>query len=569
MRFKSKPASLATAIALGISAIAFPMKDSMKVSGASISPYVDYAKALQYSLYLYDANMCGSIVSENSALSWRGDCHTQDGKAPLDWRGEGQPQGAPSTVNVDGGFHDAGDHVKYVNISAQAFSTLVKARIAFPNAFIKTEQDKHLQKLLDYECDFLMKCIVYDNSGKAVGFVYQVADGNAIGEDHQYWAPPETQGNLRRTAFASRQGSPDALYLLNKTKEIYHNSGSSEMSQRLSKAIQDLQSLGGKSPLSMEGNYAPEANHNVNVTPNSAVNPNPETSYNGNAELKGWDWGKLRWTCNYMFEDLCQNRNWGNAAATMDFIFGNNDKSQCFVTGYYNTPTNVGNRSGVISPQNAHHRAMDGNVFTSTTDNPGVYHDVARNHGAQPTKFNGDSKNILIGALVGGPDGNGVYQYVDNQCDYVCNEVALDFNAGFVGSLAGLYEKYGAGCSIANEADIPGVIVGKANTAFNPIDKGSEPETTTSTTTTTTTEATTTTVTTTTVIIPSYIPGDVNYDNSVDIIDLTIMRIELPKGLKLDYLYTPFNFNGDSGFSGRDLTDVNKFLIGREENILQ
>ena len=67
----------------------------------------NYAKLLQYSLYLYDANMCGPNVGSRSLLSWRGNCHTYDKTTYK--RKDGK------TVNVDvtGGFHDAGDHVKF------------------------------------------------------------------------------------------------------------------------------------------------------------------------------------------------------------------------------------------------------------------------------------------------------------------------------------------------------------------------------------------------------------------------------------------------------------------------
>ena len=40
----------------------------------------NYAKLLQESLYLYDANMCGSDVSAKSEFSWRSNCHTEDAK---------------------------------------------------------------------------------------------------------------------------------------------------------------------------------------------------------------------------------------------------------------------------------------------------------------------------------------------------------------------------------------------------------------------------------------------------------------------------------------------------------
>ena len=86
---------------------------------------VNFAKALQYSIYFYDANMCGTDVSENNAYKWRGDCHTYDAKLKLDttntnlsadfiskYKSVLDPDG-DGCVDVSGGFHDAGDHVKF------------------------------------------------------------------------------------------------------------------------------------------------------------------------------------------------------------------------------------------------------------------------------------------------------------------------------------------------------------------------------------------------------------------------------------------------------------------------
>lgn len=47
----------------------------------------------------------------------------------------------------------------------------------------------------------------------------------------------------------------------------------------------------------------------------------------------------------------------------------------------------------------------------------------------------GDNPNVLYGALVGGPGENDEWE--DDRGDYVRNEVALDYNAGFQSSLAG------------------------------------------------------------------------------------------------------------------------------------
>ena len=51
----------------------------------------------------------------------------------------------------------------------------------------------------------------------------------------------------------------------------------------------------------------------------------------------------------------------------------------------------------------------------------------------------GANHQTLYGALVGGPDQND--QYEDVRTDYVSNEVATDYNAGFQSSLAYLVKK--------------------------------------------------------------------------------------------------------------------------------
>jgi hypothetical protein len=45
---------------------------------------------------------------------------------------------------------------------------------------------------------------------------------------------------------------------------------------------------------------------------------------------------------------------------------------------------------------------------------------------------------VLFGALVAGPAGPGDDTYRDARDDYVSNEVAIDYNAGWTGALAGL-----------------------------------------------------------------------------------------------------------------------------------
>lgn len=61
--------------------------------------------------------------------------------------------------------------------------------------------------------------------------------------------------------------------------------------------------------------------------------------------------------------------------------------------------------------------------------------------GPEPCKLFGADQsqpnaNTVVGALVGGPDENDIYY--DSRMDFIQSEVALDYNAGFTGALAGL-----------------------------------------------------------------------------------------------------------------------------------
>ena len=52
-------------------------------AGAAEKKEANFARALQYSIYFYDGNMCGTEVQENNRYSWRGDCHTYDAQVAM------------------------------------------------------------------------------------------------------------------------------------------------------------------------------------------------------------------------------------------------------------------------------------------------------------------------------------------------------------------------------------------------------------------------------------------------------------------------------------------------------
>jgi hypothetical protein len=173
----------------------------------------NYAKALQYSQFFYDANMCGIGVEENGLYNWRSDCHIYDAELPLDpentnmsasfisqYKSVLDPDGN-GMLDVSGGFHDAGDHVKFGMPEAYSGSTLGWAFYEFREQYEATGQDTHAKTILRYFNDYFMKCTYLDKSGEMVAFCYQVGDGDI---DHAYWNAPEVDEMFRRGWFATK-----------------------------------------------------------------------------------------------------------------------------------------------------------------------------------------------------------------------------------------------------------------------------------------------------------------------------------------------------------------------------
>ena len=209
-----KATAICSAFAVSTISAVFPLYDKTdnltSVSAADVE--LNYAKALQYSMYFYDANMCGTGVEENSEYSWRGNCHVYDEKLPLDSENTNMsdsfieanrdvldPDG-DGCLDVAGGYHDAGDHVKFGMPEGYSGAAVGWGYYEFRDAYEATGQDKHAETILRYFNDYFMKSTYLDKSGKAIAFCYQVGDGDI---DHRYWNSPEVDEMFRRGWFAT------------------------------------------------------------------------------------------------------------------------------------------------------------------------------------------------------------------------------------------------------------------------------------------------------------------------------------------------------------------------------
>ena len=486
---------------------------------ASAASYDNYAKLLQYSMYFYDGNMCGSDVGSASQFDWRDNCHGSD--------------------EVDGGFHDAGDHVKFGLPAGYTASTLGWGYYEFKDSYDALGQTAHLQALTDRFCDFF-KASTKLSGDTVTSFCYQVGVGQA---DHDVWCSPESQNDQSlRTAYWTSDDASDiaaeyaaalavnyinfgnaedlkyakALYNYSiKTNKancpeaenfyrsydyyddqawaagwLYLATKDSTYSSFLDKFMNDTNA--GKSGQSgcKWGVYSTMCWNNVSLgaailqseITGDAMDWAKVTTYlNGKCTSESTyycesDWGSARYntalqmaalaTTKYSAKSGMDYSSW--CKAQMGMILGNNPKNVNFVVGMDSN-----------SAKYPHHRAASG------------YQSFDEMKGRTDYSSNG---HTLVGALVGGPaDSN--FTYTDSVNDYQANEVALDYNAGLVGAAAGLYSIYKTGSVDSSIEGVSGSIVTttKATTTTTTTNK---PVTTTTTQATTKRNITTTTITT-------------------------------------------------------------------------
>ncbi|MBR4628020.1 MAG: glycoside hydrolase family 9 protein [Ruminococcus sp.] len=211
--------------------------------------YDNFAEALQLALCFYDANKCGDKVANDGYYSWRGNCHVKDAEIPLQPLnpmpelygestndgsdngkdkekkedkqpiGEGEGDGGLSaakglyegvtmseefieknrkyldpdgngTLDLTGGWHDAGDHVKFGLPGSFSASTVGWGYYEFREDYIDMGLQKHIEDELRWINDYFMKATFLDDEGNVVAYCYQVGEGN---NDHNYWCAPELQ----------------------------------------------------------------------------------------------------------------------------------------------------------------------------------------------------------------------------------------------------------------------------------------------------------------------------------------------------------------------------------------
>jgi len=521
--------------------IVFIIIFALNLNGQGV--YVNYAEALQKSIYFFDAEMCG--FTGTNKLEWRGPCHLEDGEIPLTPEdtnlsasfisaNEGilDPDG-DGLLNLIGGFHDAGDHVQFGLPQGYTASTLGWGLYAFKQAYIDTDTYDHMLEILKYFTDFFLRCTFRDAGGNVIAYCYQTGNGSI---DHPYWGPPELQDpeGLRAIgqngitydrpgwfAYSEIPGSDvcgdaaaslvamyfnymdiDAGYAnecLDTAIALYDFAvanrgcadsggyyGSAYDYDELSwaavwlyEATGDMNYIDDIMSKDTSGNYTGYMQRLMGSPGDTWVNiwvhcwdvvwagafvklsvlfpDNTFYDYLARWNLEYWSggeiphedpndgtylqytpagyamintWGSARYNtaaqlCALIYGKNHNRTDFANwAQGQMTYIMGDNPMARSYIVGY-NPPY----------AEHPHHRAAHGSFTNNSMFDPV------------------DHRHILWGALASGPDGDDVH--VDAVSEYAYNEVAIDYNAGFVGALAGLYDAFGRDAGHQPIADFP------------------------------------------------------------------------------------------------------------------
>lgn len=425
------------------------------------SPYAD---VLGLSYLFYYAQRSGKLPKDDNPISWRGDSHPGD--------------------KVPGGFYDAGDMLKLNFPLATSISFLSWGALDFDKAYESTGHKNAALSNIKWGADYLLACHL--SKTEIVG---QIGDP---GVDHAFWGRPEEQSGERpffvwdtskpasdlAGAMASALASASMVLgdsdYLEHAKQLFEFASAKEgkYSDFYTSATYVYSSSTYLDDLAYAAAWLCRATGDMNYCSKANkyraradFNPNPYVSWDSvsvcsalllqgmgqasqevNAQIESFEndwqlngsgiittpkglrvaplggWGNLRHASNaaFMMAMIAKNSKGDNkskalafAKSQIDYALGLNG-GRSYVVGY-----------GVNPPKRPHHRGA------SCQDKPNPC-------GQEALKNSGPNPQLISGALVGGPNEND--QYTDDRSDYVSNEIAFDYNAGFTSALAGIIQ---------------------------------------------------------------------------------------------------------------------------------
>ncbi len=438
-----------------------------------------YGEALQKNFLFLEANRSGDLGPSNR-IQWRSDSTTKDG----------------STVgrDLEGGYFDAGDHVKFGQPMAASVNMLAWGGVEYTQAYKQAGQFDELLESVKWGTDYFLKA--HETSGGKTSKLWvQVAEGGSA-NDHGYWGSPESvEANTTRRAFAIDANNPgsdvaastsSALAAASMLFRGVDNAYADELLKNAKQLYDFAETHQGKysdSVTQASPFYTSWSGYGDELASGAAwlAKATGEQSYLTKAEnhfktkvggLGDWSWA-------------VDDHSYGAAVILAQESDDSFFKGQVegWLDKWINGNSNIKYTSGGFA-----HRAAWGSVpvtssaaylaqlYNDTVKSDSRYSDFANNQvdyilGDNPRNFSymvgfGDNysqrphhrgsagnapndgsdrinDNILYGAVVGGPDSPNDYAHNDRRNDWVTNEVGTSYNAPFASALIQQYDNLG------------------------------------------------------------------------------------------------------------------------------
>ncbi|EFA80815.1 putative glycoside hydrolase [Heterostelium album PN500] len=440
---------------------------------------IDYCVPLYASLMFYKAQRAGKLPDND--VPWRADSVLNDG----------QDLG----IDLSGGYFDAGDYIKFTFPLAYVMTTLGWSYVQFQDNIVNKchLQDEYLS-VLKYGTDWIMNAhydanhlvtqvdvmnshsawnkpsdidykrtlFTVDNTQKCTDVAMQSASALAMASLAFASTNPTYSTQLltkAKSLYTLGKNCPAGTMVVPDTSQGYSSSGyqdeqiwasicmylatgRSTSTTYYSDLTGSLQALQGRAfndiwsvVISWDSKYSAAAmmafkslssdpnlsqfSSSLQSLANAIVTTwsNQDKFTNGIVSSKdGWQWGNNRYSMGGAFLAAVMNstdsNNW--AKQQVNCVLGQcPSNSKSYVIGY-------GNNYALFP----HHRAAHNPVPQTSGGQLTINYPVATTY-------------TLLGALIGGPSIQNP-SYTDTRDNYIQNEPAIDYNAGFTGALAGL-----------------------------------------------------------------------------------------------------------------------------------
>nr|CAB3454033.1 unnamed protein product [Digitaria exilis] len=407
----------------------------------------DYRDALAKSILFFDAQRSGRLPPGQRA-SWRGDSGVSDGAA--------------AGVDLEGGYYDAGDNVKFGFPMAFTTTMLAWSVLEFGDSMPRDER-RHATAAVRWATDYLLKTLAQP------GVIF-VGDP---WKDHDCWERPEDM-DTERTVYNVSAGRPGseiagetaaalaaASMVFREADPVYaetlleHAREAFEFADTYKGAYSDDPDLrAGGCPFYCDFNgyqefiegevlalqsYKEFADSFIcTLIPESS---SPHITYTPGGMLYKPGGSNMQHVTSISFLLLTYAKYLSKSSHTVncgdisvgpvtlqqqakkqvDYLLGDNPMKMSYMIGY-----------GDRYPQRIHHRASS---LPSIKDHP---QRIACKEGTPYYNSSGSNPNPLIGAVVGGPGEDDVYE--DDRADFRKSEPTTYINAPLVGVLAFLVD---------------------------------------------------------------------------------------------------------------------------------